>query len=729
MSVVAILDGAFFLGAATALFLLLAGWRRRFHLSTKVLLAGLFISTSVYALSLLVEWTHISYAFDSFEDYVGAVIPVWWIASLYALYHEVTSRELNTSRERLHLALEGANDALWDLKTQEREVYFSPRWFTMLGYEPDAFPHTVDTWISLLHPEDYDATVREAGAFLNGEVDVYSCEFRMRDANGGWRWIQARGKACAWDDNGKSIRAVGTHTDITGQKEAEIAVRNSEQQYRSLFESSMDAILILAIPSRQFISANPAALKMFGFERVEDICGLSPADLSPEFQPSGATSADHARGVVDSALTDGGTRFRRWYRRKDESLFLADVTLTRLEIGAETIIQGALRDITHEVALEEQLRQSQKMEAIGQLAGGVAHDFNNLLQVITGYGAMVLDQLNDPDSRSNMNELMKASERARLLVRQLLAFGRRGAAEPQILDLNGVITDVMKMLGRLLGEHIQVEYRLDSSALPIRADAGMIEQVLVNLCINARDAMPDGGRLTIETARACVSREHRDLELGDAAGERAVLRVTDTGHGMDKETSRHVFEPYFTTKVKDKGTGLGLTTVYGIVHQHDGIISCDSAPGKGACFTVYLPIADQLPEASAAKGAESVVGGTETILFAEDEDSVRALAIRLLRSAGYTVHAVENGRLAVEQFERNPSDFDVVLLDVVMPEMGGREAYERIRAIRPSVPVIFASGYSDGMLPEQATEFAHRLVQKPYSRETILRAIRDALEG
>ncbi len=382
--------------------------------------------------------------------------------------------------------------------------------------------------------------------------------------------------------------------------------------------------------------------------------------------------------------------------------------------------------------LEAQLRQSQKMEAVGQLAGGVAHDFNNLLYVIMGYGDMMRDGM-PPESpfRKNIDEIMKAAERAKNLVRQLLLFSRKESMQPRPLDLNRLIADLTKMLRRLIGEHIRLDVTPGADLKTIRADPGQIEQVVVNLCVNARDAMPDGGRIAMETGNCTLEAALRDPYGSPKAGEFVCLTVSDTGEGMSPEVREKVFEPFFTTKEVGKGTGLGLAAAYGIVKSHGGVIRVASETGQGSVFRVYLPAVPQgAPDGAAPEEIAASALGKETVLVAEDEASVRDFTVQLLRRSGYRVISTRDGGEAVRAFEEAPDAIDLALLDVVMPHVSGRKVYEVIRARRPDLPVLFITGYSKGMLPDEVRPGPRQdMIQKPMRPGTLLRKVRDMIDG
>jgi len=503
-------------------------------------------------------------------------------------------------------------------------------------------------------------------------------------------------------------------TDITERKKAEFHLSR-------FFEISPDLMCIAGMDGR-FHRLSPAWEQTLGYKLEEIYTRRSIDFVHPEDVPS--TIAAGSQILQGKRITlhqnryrcaDGSYRWIEWHT---------------IPFGDEQLVFGVGRDVTDRKALEGQLRQAQKMEAVGQLAGGVAHDFNNLLQAINGYTDLAISEIPEGShTREMLGEVAKAGHRAAELVSQLLAFSRRQVMKPESLNLNSVIADLMKMLGRVIPENIRLSFVPGHRLEPIYCDRGMIEQVIMNLCVNARDAMPEGGKLTLETANASIDEDFCGNHPWAQPGQFVLLTVSDTGYGMDKDTVSHLFEPFFTTKEVGKGTGLGLATVYGIVKQHEGMIHTYSEPGKGSAFRVYLPASERAEQEPENRTEGTVEGGTETILLAEDDEMVRGLAQRLLEKAGYTVLLARNGEEAVEIFEQHAHDVDLLLMDVVMPHLGGREAYERTRAIRSGVPVVFSSGYSeDAIHANFVLEQGLTLIQKPFSRETLLRAVRHALD-
>ena len=385
----------------------------------------------------------------------------------------------------------------------------------------------------------------------------------------------------------------------------------------------------------------------------------------------------------------------------------------------------------HRVAAEARLRQGQKMEAVGKLAGGIAHDFNNLLQVVLGYGEVVLDAL-DPSApvRSEMEQVYGAAERAAELTRQLLTFSRQQESDPTDLDLNEVIGTLVKLLHRIIGEDVEVAVIMGQALSLVHADPGQIEQMLMNLVLNARDAMQDGGRLTIETENVFLDEEYHEAHSWAKPGRYVLLIVTDSGVGIEPEVLPRIYEPFFTTKPPGEGTGLGLATVHGIVKQHKGLIHVYSEPGLGTTFKVYLPVVEE-PAAAAREPVEGPPsGGTETILLAEDEEGVRQLTTRFLETAGYTVLSASNGEEALRVLEDCSEQIDLALIDVVMPRLGGREVVRRIRTRWPEMKVLLTTGYGvAGWAPEHAADEPVGVVTKPYGYSTILRKVRNCLDA
>ena len=409
---------------------------------------------------------------------------------------------------------------------------------------------------------------------------------------------------------------------------------------------------------------------------------------------------------------------------------LPSAVLNALEkIEAERAKEEAIKSLR---ASEEQLRQSQKLEAVGQLAGGVAHDFNNLLTVITGYCGLILRRLNPDDSmHSQVEEIKKAAERAASLTRQLLAFSRKQVLQPKVLDLNSLVTETSKMLRRLVGENIELVSALDPALGQVKADDGQIEQVIMNLVVNARDAMPKGGKLTVETANVFLDQSYTRQHIAVQPGAYVMLAVSDTGCGMDAETQKHIFEPFYTTKEKGKGTGLGLSTVYGIVKQSGGHLWVYSEVGRGTTFKVYLPRVDESVDArSLGEAHTESPHGWETVLLVEDEDVVRGLLRDVLEMEGYTVLEATGGSEAIRICKQHEGPIHLMITDVVMPQMGGREIAERVKPLRPEMRVLFMSGYTDDAIVHHGVLDAEvAFLEKPFTPDAVARKVRTVLDA
>jgi PAS domain S-box-containing protein len=509
-------------------------------------------------------------------------------------------------------------------------------------------------------------------------------------------------------------------------KRYEEALRRSEARYRSLILSAAYGIYRCTAEGR-FLDVNPALISMLGYGSVEELLGL---DVRQEvfFNPQ-----ELERMIEDYRRTGSLNSVEVQWKRKDGRVII--VRLSGRAVSSvdepEEVLEIFAEDITDRRQLEEQFRQAQKMEAVGRLAGGVAHDFNNLLMVINGYTEVLLEQLEDgAPMHQKVHFIQQAAERATTLTRQLLAFSRKQLLELKVVDVNAVVGDIQRLLRPLIGENIELVTRLSPEAGRTRADTGQLEQVIMNLVVNAKDAMPEGGKITIQSADVTVRpnfREHRFIQ----PGRYVAISLSDTGHGMDKETQSRIFEPFFTTKEKGKGTGLGLSTVYGIVKQSGGYVFAESKLGAGTTFYIYLPRVEESLEDSRPPGApENDKGGSETVLLVEDEDSVRELVRETLVARGYNVLEAENGESGLQVAEAYPNRIDMLITDVVMPGIGGRELAKRLLLMRPTLSVLYLSGYTEDAIVHQGglgpgTAF----LQKPFTLQNLARKVREVLRA
>jgi len=514
---------------------------------------------------------------------------------------------------------------------------------------------------------------------------------------------------------------VALYNDVTEQKKMQI-----ELERMMLAVEQADEMIVLTDPDAIIQYVNPAFTRITGYSREEAI-GQNPRILK-----SGKQDAVFYEDLW-KVLTSGKTwRGKFINKRKDGSLYNENATISPVLDATGKIVNymAVKRDVTREVQLEKRLRQAGKMEAIGQLAGGIAHDFNNLLQVIKGYTDVTIQEMpDDAPWHDDLMEVAAAAKRAAELTRQLLAFSRRQVLHPTDLNINEVVDKLRKLIQRLIGENIELDFIPSHELGAVRADRGQIEQILINLCVNARDAMPNGGKIIIETENVLINNAYVQLHPEVQVGRYIMLTVTDTGCGIEKELLDKIFDPFYTTKEEGKGTGMGLATVYGIVKQHKGHINVYSEANKGTAFKIYLPRIERKACEVPPEIPGPVVGGTETILLAEDETSVLSLAVRILEDAGYSVLTAKDGKDAIRVFEEHADKIKLVVIDVIMPVMGGKEAMERILELHPDLPHIFTSGYTDNVVH---TNFIQKegisLIRKPFEPEILLLKVREELD-
>jgi len=520
------------------------------------------------------------------------------------------------------------------------------------------------------------------------------------------------------------LDSAGAHIALAIERvRAEEAVRKSESMFRLLFSHTPLPMWVFDTETLQFLQVNEAATKQYGYSD-EEFRRLTMRDIRAD-----RDAPTFAASVAEWQL-EGQFNGHFQHQRRDGKKFSVDVVSHKLEYAGRSVRLAVVQDVSERQMLESQLRQAQKMEAIGRLAGGVAHDFNNLLMVIKGHTELLLNALPPAEPiKRKIEQIDRSADRATALTRQLLAFSRMQVLQPRAINLNSVVEEMGKLIPRLIGEDIELVVRNSSDLGTIRADASQMEQVIMNLAVNSRDAMPKGGRFTIETSNAELDNLYQAAHPVVQPGKYVLLAVSDTGTGMDADTQAHIFEPFFTTKEQGKGTGLGLATVYGVVKQSGGFIWVYSELGKGTTFKIYLPRVDE-PAASApvVHIPCSLARGTETVLLAEDEQDVREVAREFLESAGYNVLEAASGDAALEISAAHGGTIDLLITDMVMPGMSGQELARKMRGLREGIRVIYMSGYSEHAAGEAAKcDSAAVVLTKPFSRSLLLRTVRDIL--
>jgi len=595
------------------------------------------------------------------------------------------------------------------------------RFLSMVGYTRDDLNAGLVNWSAMTPPEYHEADRGRLEELANtGACAPLEKEFIRKDKT----LVPVLLGAATLE--GHKDRGACFAIDATDRKKAEQELTSERNLLRTLIDHIPDFIFVKDTQSHYLLN-NKANVAALGLKSPEEAIGKTPADFFPpeiaqQFHEEDSVLLRTGQGVIDyeRELTgpDGKTR----------NLLATKVPL-RDATGKTIGLVGISRDITERLALEAQLRQSQKMECVGQLAGGVAHDFNNILTVIQGHAALILDEPLTPMLHASAQQIAEASDRAANLTRQLLAFSRRNVLQPKNLDLNEVVCQTAKMLERVLGEDIALEVRYASNLPPVHADRGMIEQVLLNLAVNSRDAMPKGGRLELSLKVFAIDRagaaRHPDARPGTFVG----LVVRDSGCGIAKENLEHIFEPFFTTKDVGRGTGLGLATVYGILKQHNGWISVESEVGRGTTFEIFLP-ATERPVSPVPTSAQNVRGGSECILLVEDEEPLRELVRCVLETYGYTVVDAASGKRAFDVWKQNAERVDLLLTDIVMPDgVTGRDLADSLKQQKPNLRVLFSSGYSSDIIGKDfVLSDGINFLQKPYNPQTLAQTVRDCLD-
>jgi PAS domain S-box-containing protein len=660
------------------------------------------------------------------QQAVWGLIGLVLLFDLYTIFQQLQihriRRQLLEREQLFRLISENAADLIAVVDMDGNRIYNSVSYERALGYSEAELKSS--SGFQQIHPDDR-AQVQAASAEARRTGKGKTLEYRMRHKDGSWRVLESTSSVIL-SAKGVPEKLVIVSRDISDRKQTIEALRQSEAGFRSLVEGSPYGIYRAAVDG-QFLRVNPALERLLKYTNPDE---LIKANLRTDVfrNPS-----DFDR-LVELLGSEG--KFKdvevEW-KRKDQKPITVRCSGRHLSetFQAASVFEVFAEDVTERRALEKQLSMAAKMEAVGRLSGGIAHDFNNLLGVIIGYSQVLRRKL-DPNSplKEHAEEVEKAANRAVSLTRQLLAFSRQQILTLAVVDLNSLVTDMEKMLPRLIGEDIVMEIDLDPLLGTIKADQGQIEQIIMNLAVNARDAMPNGGKLQLQTANRELDELYAQEHPGAKPGRYVMLAMTDSGAGMTAQTLAHIFEPFFTTKEVGKGTGLGLATVYGVVKQSGGYIWVDSAPGFGSSFQIFLPRVEESVSQAAIDAPADNLRGTETILLVEDADALRKLARSFLSEHGFQVISASNGEEALLVAERHGRPIDLLVTDVIMPGMNGRALADRLLAKQPKLKVLYISGYTDSFIAGHGVlEEGTFLLHKPFTEEVLVRKVRDVLDG
>jgi PAS domain S-box-containing protein len=639
-----------------------------------------------------------------------------------------SEESLKESEKRLKLALAAAKMGVWEWNLQTDEFYWSPECFEIWGNVD--FHGKLEDFVRIIHPNDVEVTMKSVEEAI-AEHKGFEKDFRVIRADSQVIWISNLAHA-DYNENGVPVRIVGIAQDITERKAAEQQLKQSVERFEALASSAQ---LVWTSNANGYVLNPNSPLDQ------DEIAKLSESEfywwldtIHPDERE--LTLEKWKNSVETKEIYENENRIL--YKNREYYYYIRAVPVFNEDGGVREWV-GMNLDITErklaELAFhksEEKLMQSQKLESVGRLAGGIAHDFNNMLTAINGYSDLALRKLSSNDPlRHYIEEIKKSGERSASLTQQLLAFSRKQVLNPKVIDVNNVIVETGSMLKRLIGEDIHFESMLSEDVQRIKVDVGQLSQVLMNLVVNARDAMPEGGSLTIETANVEFDERFSALHFEAKPGRYVMLAVSDTGIGMSEEVRKKIFEPFFSTKEVNKGTGLGLSTVYGIVKQSGGYIWVYSEPDKGSTFKVYFPqIEEEVKPIVERESHPTFKWGNETILLAEDEDMVRNLCRQVLESCGYKVVEAKNGVEALELFKNNQTKIDLLMTDIVMPKMGGRDLAENLQKLFPDLPVLFMSGYpDDAVIRHGIIDADMNYLQKPFTFNDLTKKVRDLLDN
>lgn len=668
------------------------------------------------------------------------------------------NEKLIRSKKELELTLDATTDGIWTWNFRSNQLFFSPQYYTMLGYEPNEFPADFDHWVEMIHPDDRANALAAAETYLKTKPDEYRNEFRLKSKEGGYRWIEAHARVVEWDEQGEAVYMIGNHVDVTERKRYENALSEAKQKYQSMVEnigigvSMINQKMEVIEMNRQMrewrpgvdLSNKPVCFKVFNDPPAEMVCPWCPTHHTLQ------------DGKVHESITEtpeaGGIKNYR--------------VLSSPIVDAKGSVVAAIEmveDMTDRLKLEERIRQAQKMESIGNLAAGIAHDFNNILFPIIGMAELLLEDLpHESFERENAQEIFSAGKRGSDLVKQILAFSRQGEHQMVPIRIQSILKEVVKLSRSTIPTTIEIKQDIQPNCGMFMGDATQIHQVLMNIVTNAYHALEGGiGKIVIRLKEISMNRTDLDLpdntfgcrtvpvtstpinkvkgdgknDISDVEDDNAVpgryalLSISDTGHGMSQEVMEKIFDPYFTTKEKGKGTGLGLAVVHGIVKEHRGEIKVCSELGKGTTFEIYLPLMEKAGKNGVKEVAHSLETGHERILLVDDEKSVANLEKIILQRLGYHVTTCYNSLEALGLFESAPHTFDLILSDMAMPNMSGDELAARIKSIRSDIPIIICSGFSEKINENgSGIDGVDAVLMKPVGRVEMAKMVRQVLE-
>jgi two-component system cell cycle sensor histidine kinase/response regulator CckA len=639
-------------------------------------------------------------------------------------------RALRESEERWQFALEGAGDGVWDWDVATNRVFFSPRWKSMLGYEDHEIGSSLEEWKSRVHPDDLAATLAAIEDHFSGRAPVYVGEYRLRCKDGSWCWILDRGKIVSRAADGRPQRVIGTHTDISARKEAERSLREQEEMFRTVFLSAHDAMLVLD-EAGAIVDANPEAERLFGRPH-QQLLGTFPWTHSPAQQADGGDSTAAARARIAEALAGETPRFEWRHRRADGAIAETEVRLSPFRVRGRALLTAMIRDVTDRKAHERRALRAQRLESLGALSGGIAHDLNNVLTPIMLSVELLRLECPQLEAQPLIDTLATSARRGADIVKQILTFARGAGGERVPVNSGNLVREIGALARETFPRNIEVHTHVGAGLPPVLGDSTQLHQVLLNLAVNARDAMPHGGSLTLRVERRPADATGTGPGVVSTATRVSApdglvqFAVTDTGTGMTPEVQDRLFEPFFTTKPRDQGTGLGLATAHGIVRSHGGFIEVTTAVGRGTEFRVCLPAvaAGGMVESLPAAGPE-LRGEGRRVLLVEDETAVRTVTAAILRRCGFVVESAVDGLDGLERYRAAGGDFALVVTDVMMPRLDGAQLAVQLHAENPDLPILAVSGLlpaaaSDGdRLPPGFTA----LLRKPYNEAALLEAV------